>query len=565
VAGQPVAAATFIFPDNPLVAGQTSSQVCVTPGTAGTVEPIFSNIAGQTTTDGTVVWSSLGSTPPSEAAQDWVQSARVALGVLLLPRPLSGVPDADAYLAPGSLNAPALGVPTAKYTILASTSGQPGDTMLQCVTAGVAGGSTLAQAVFQTFINPSGRSLFICVQAGTTGEFRLTFNETLGAQTTDGTAVWQCIVAGTVSVPVGGWPGMTPAASYFPTDRGQQSLQHMLCRARAKLRRRARAVQVSFQCRFEAAATISCRMNATITDRNLPGGRASGKVIAYKLTRDGDSGKTQAEVTIGCSIGKTGGVLGGGGGQPPPTGGTGYAISWAPATAYDTNQVVTNAGSSYIVTTPITSGSTFDPSATDPTTGVPIYQPLPPTVVDGTPVYVDGVFNVGEVEVWESSTVSVATTMSTPPTALARSGDPVSDIGYTPPVETVVDDGLSFPLHGVGDVILANQWHGVPATINPENIGDYNAQVQAAVSGAISGAAPPQTSGGYSISGGQTNAASLAAAMVQHINQAVYQGLSLWYELSLKNLIGGPYGEGYVVTATVLSLPKTIDLSAPSS
>jgi hypothetical protein len=53
--------------------------------------------------------------------------------------------------------------------------------------------------------------------------------------------------------------------------------------------------------------------------------------------------------------------------------------------------------------------------------------------------------------------------------------------------------------------------------------------------------------------------------MVGAVGQAVYQGTYLWYELSLKSLVGGPYGAGYVVNTTVLELPKTLDLSAPSS
>jgi hypothetical protein len=287
---------------------------------------------------------------------------------------------------------------------------------------------------------------------------------------------------------------MTPASAYFPSDRGLRSLQHMICRARAKLRRRARAVQVTFQCRLEAvavAAHISCRMNASITDPRLPGGGATGKVISYKLQRDGDSGMSFAEVTIGCAIGNA-------------------------------NAITTSAG--------------------------------------GTATYVDGVFNQGEVQVWAGSTVTVA--------------NAANDIGYTPPVQTVVDDGLSFPLYGAGDVIITSQWHGVASTINQENISDYNLQIEAAVASGIAGGATTmsvvvgvggQPSTSFSASGGVTNAAQNQAALAAHVNQAVYQGTYLWYELCLKNLNGGPYAAAYVVTATLLAMEKTIDLSAPSS
>jgi hypothetical protein len=317
----------FIFPDNPLVPGQTSSQICVQAGNTGTVIPTFSNIAGQTTVDGSVVWASLGDTQPVEGSQDWVRLARVPLGTLLLPKPVSGVPNFDSVKIPGMMNYPPTGTAVPIYSIFSVGGGGPGDTMMECTVSGLVGGFrgtgggigsgappgvTLPPnllpglqpqpAVFRNFTNPTGAFLYICIQAGTTGEFHTTFNESYGSQTSDGSVIWQNI--GQANLPIGGWPGMTPAASYFPTDRGQQSVLHMFCRARAKLRKRARAVEVSFDTRFEVAAQLSCRMNGKVTDSRLPGGTASGKVISYKIVATGDSGELKGRVVLGCSIGR---------------------------------------------------------------------------------------------------------------------------------------------------------------------------------------------------------------------------------------------------------------------
>lgn len=95
-------------------------------------------------------------------------------------------------------------------------------------------------------------------------------------------------------------------ASYFTTDRGLQSIEYLLARARAVLMLRARAVEVSWDCTFERAIRLSCRMNASITDDRLPGGGASGKIIEYTFGVDGDSGEWKGSVKIGCSVGRDG-------------------------------------------------------------------------------------------------------------------------------------------------------------------------------------------------------------------------------------------------------------------
>lgn len=89
---------------------------------------------------------------------------------------------------------------------------------------------------------------------------------------------------------------------YFPTDRGQISIQYFLLLMRAKLVYRARAVHIEFETEWQTlAAIISCRKNILLHDPRLPGGRALGKVISYTLTATAET-KT-VKVLIGCAIG----------------------------------------------------------------------------------------------------------------------------------------------------------------------------------------------------------------------------------------------------------------------
>ena len=306
VSGEAVALGDVVFPDDPSVPGQTSSQICVTAGTAGLAEPIFSNVAGVTTADGSVVWSSLGNTPPAENAMDWNRYLNIARGTLLIPLPMVA-DNLSSVLQPGYLTWPPHGVFINLYRLLTDGDSDPGDQIFECSLAGMLGGSGVAPApAFAEFTNPSGMVMYICTGAGQTGEFHTSFNETKGATTTDGTVTWTSL--GPVTMPIGGWPGMTPARSYFPSDRGQMSIQHLICRARAKLRKRARMVQYSWETPFQYAIGLSCRMNASISDDRIPGGVASGKVIAYKIIAQGNTGRLYGEVTIGCTVGNAGHV-----------------------------------------------------------------------------------------------------------------------------------------------------------------------------------------------------------------------------------------------------------------
>lgn len=119
------------------------------------------------------------------------------------------------------------------------------------------------------------------------------------------------IGGGDVGVPLVG--GSVPIGdvrnrSYFSSDRGLQSLEYLLNRARSQLMSSGRAVNVSWDCSFERAKQLSCRKNALLHDHRLPGGQAQGKIVKYSLALDGDSGKPTGHVEIACSIGYGGSV-----------------------------------------------------------------------------------------------------------------------------------------------------------------------------------------------------------------------------------------------------------------
>lgn len=91
--------------------------------------------------------------------------------------------------------------------------------------------------------------------------------------------------------------------SYFLTDRGRQSLEHLFCVARARLLDRARAVTVEFDMPFADGIALNCRKSATVSDDRLPGGSATGKIVSYELRANGDTGDLNCSVAIMCAVG----------------------------------------------------------------------------------------------------------------------------------------------------------------------------------------------------------------------------------------------------------------------
>lgn len=90
--------------------------------------------------------------------------------------------------------------------------------------------------------------------------------------------------------------------AYFITDRGRQSIDYLVALARSRLLIRARAVELSFNVKWELGLDVTLRMNAEVHDNRLPGVVASGKIISYSLRASGN-GELSATLTIGCMIG----------------------------------------------------------------------------------------------------------------------------------------------------------------------------------------------------------------------------------------------------------------------
>lgn len=97
-------------------------------------------------------------------------------------------------------------------------------------------------------------------------------------------------------------------AYYLPTARGRQSLEYLICLARARMLARARAAQLQFDTAFIDAIDLSLRKNALVIDPRLPGGQGAGKIIQYEFSLDGRTGRMSAKVTAACCIGRGGTV-----------------------------------------------------------------------------------------------------------------------------------------------------------------------------------------------------------------------------------------------------------------
>jgi len=315
VAGEHVDEGVIVFPDNPSLPTLRTAQICTTAGTSGLVEPDFSDISGQTTNDGTVVWASLGTPAPTETAFDWAANTNVGLGTMILPRQPLFILYSD-LIAPGLQQYPKVGTQISRGMLVKDGNGKvqvctlPGLTNTKApVFSGTRGIVTADGSAEWTCIGdklPDGKTHFVCVQAGKTGVDLLIpqFDNALHAQTTDGTAKWSSIGPGVI--PAGGTPGDVWARSYFTTDNGIKDIEYLLSIMRARGRFKARAVPIDFipVDPFGIGLSMTLRKTASVHDTRLGGGVATGKLIRIEHSCDGRSGRETCKARIGCAIGK---------------------------------------------------------------------------------------------------------------------------------------------------------------------------------------------------------------------------------------------------------------------
>jgi hypothetical protein len=95
--------------------------------------------------------------------------------------------------------------------------------------------------------------------------------------------------------------------SYIATERGNQSLEHLIALARAHLMKRARVVEITFAPKLARMPEVTLRKTAFLSEPRV--GDATGKIIGYSVALDGSDGQIKCEVKIGCTIGRGGTVV----------------------------------------------------------------------------------------------------------------------------------------------------------------------------------------------------------------------------------------------------------------
>lgn len=301
----------------------TTQVVIQVDGVAGTEEPNFSDIPGTITVDGTVPWASLGQSPLT-TQPDWSEATPIAAGEIIgyaqkqFDQNTGTMEETGFFVFLLALND---GVTNGQQVeidyippITESDEVQPAPRQLFIVPGPIdtVGPYTGVAPPDESMPVPPGNDDFRDVSFGTDNSAAIpTFTPPpnvaagdLVVEQGDGTVRWMSLgtFPPTLPIPVGGTPINVTARCFFPTARGQQAVQYLIAKARARLRHRARAVTITFEVPFDAATNITCRMNAQVTDPRLPGGIAEGKVKSYTMSaKDGHESVT-IEIGVSCGL-----------------------------------------------------------------------------------------------------------------------------------------------------------------------------------------------------------------------------------------------------------------------
>lgn len=89
--------------------------------------------------------------------------------------------------------------------------------------------------------------------------------------------------------------------TFFLTHRGRQAVEHALEIGRAHLAASARCLEVEVSLPWEAGFALSMDHSIHLADPRIPGGKVTGKVVAYQLYQDGI--KADAWVRLAASVG----------------------------------------------------------------------------------------------------------------------------------------------------------------------------------------------------------------------------------------------------------------------
>lgn len=97
--------------------------------------------------------------------------------------------------------------------------------------------------------------------------------------------------------------GNTLKRSYIDTDRGKESIEHLITLGRAHLAARSRTVVTEFVTDLLSGFQVNLRKGVQLTDPRIPGGVAVGKCTSYVFSLDGESGTAVATIRMASCVG----------------------------------------------------------------------------------------------------------------------------------------------------------------------------------------------------------------------------------------------------------------------